>query len=124
NGHERSIFFHTVDLEGGTEHGLGHEIINLHAIQSALEDSQRAGGEATVRTRGGSVRFHPAELKVLLQRINAAWEASARRNHSDADIKKAYDILGVRLRDSYETIRSAYRKRARECHPDVRPGDP
>ncbi|MCI8785926.1 MAG: J domain-containing protein [Eubacterium sp.] len=34
-----------------------------------------------------------------------------------------YQILGVSQTDNEETIKKAYRKAAKECHPDTHPGD-
>ena len=34
-----------------------------------------------------------------------------------------YQVLGVSPGDSEETIKRAYRKAAKECHPDTHPGD-
>lgn len=34
-----------------------------------------------------------------------------------------YQVLGVSPGDSEETIKKAYRKAAKECHPDTHPGD-
>lgn len=34
-----------------------------------------------------------------------------------------YQILGVSPEDSEDTIKKAYRKAAKECHPDTHPGD-
>lgn len=34
-----------------------------------------------------------------------------------------YQILGVSSGDSEDTIKKAYRKAAKECHPDTHPGD-
>lgn len=33
-----------------------------------------------------------------------------------------YQVLGVSPKDSQETIKRAYRKAAKECHPDTHPG--
>ena len=33
-----------------------------------------------------------------------------------------YKVLGVSPKDSQETIKKAYRKAAKECHPDTHPG--
>lgn len=33
-----------------------------------------------------------------------------------------YQVLGVSPKDSQETIKKAYRKAAKECHPDTHPG--
>jgi len=38
--------------------------------------------------------------------------------------KDYYDVLGVPRNADEKTIKSAYRHLARECHPDVNPGDP
>lgn len=38
-------------------------------------------------------------------------------------IKNYYAILGVRAEDSEEAIRQAYRKLAKQYHPDLNPGD-
>src|SRR5215510_4492241 len=39
-------------------------------------------------------------------------------------IMNAYDVLGVSRNASKETIRAAFRKAAKACHPDLRAGDP
>ena len=39
-------------------------------------------------------------------------------------MKTPYDVLGVSRNASDEAIRTAFRKAAKSCHPDLRPGDP
>lgn len=34
-----------------------------------------------------------------------------------------YQVLGVSFNDDEDTIKRAYRKAAKECHPDTHPGD-
>ncbi len=34
-----------------------------------------------------------------------------------------YRVLGVSVNDDADTIKRAYRKAAKECHPDTHPGD-
>ena len=40
-----------------------------------------------------------------------------------ADKRDYYEILGVSKTATVEEIKSAFRKRAKECHPDLHPGD-
>ena len=41
-----------------------------------------------------------------------------------ATMKTAYDVLGVHRNASHETIRTAFRKAAKACHPDLNVSDP
>ena len=39
-------------------------------------------------------------------------------------VKDPYDVLGVSRRANMDEIKRAYRKKAKECHPDLHPDDP
>ena len=48
----------------------------------------------------------------------------ARLRRRESDLAAASAALGVRAGADAASVRAAYRDRARECHPDLHPGNP
>lgn len=59
-------------------------------------------------------------LKKLIDELNSEKEYNKKHNYSkqDIDLSKAYEILGVKPDSDFETIKSTYKLRQKEYHPD------
>eukprot|EP00873_Tetraselmis_striata_P016324 jgi/Tetstr1/436588/TSEL_025385.t1 len=60
-------------------------------------------------------RKHRSSSRRPAAAATASWEAD-KKNHPSTDV---FDILGIDRRSSTEQIKQAYRRKARELHPDV-----
>ena len=80
-----------------------------------FEGLEKAEAEARERTETSeNAGYHSA--------AHYGWAASGDGSRS-ADEMRALEVLGLEADATFEDVRKAWRARAKEVHPDVRPGD-
>jgi hypothetical protein len=68
-------------------------------------------------------RAHRTARQRRLCRSAALWLGRQRRWHPQRDELRALEVLGLETDADFEDVKKAWRARAKEVHPDVRPGD-
>lgn len=108
------------------EQGVHGFVLRATADNGVVEEA-RAMARALLQGQGMPAgcqkicqRFGVAE-SLLLDRV---WAVASLAAGSDAPAQGPYEILGVDPWADLDTIKSAYRKLCRQCHPDLNPDDP
>lgn len=72
--------------------------------------------------RAARAKAERAESAGYAESAHYGWAGSGDGSRS-ADEMRALDLLGLEADAEFETIKKAYRQRAKQVHPDVKPGD-
>jgi hypothetical protein len=72
--------------------------------------------------RAERARAERAESAGYAEASHYGWAGSGDGSRS-ADEMRALELLGLEADAEFETIKKAYRQRAKQVHPDVKPGD-